>query len=194
MSCTDIVKARVTTETKRQVTAAASREMLSESTWLKRLIIREIRTEGAAVATMPHRCNAEVGRRSPSGKSRGCGRAMTVRLRPEDRLLLGARAEARGMRPATYLSVLARVHLRSLAPLTNEEMAVLKRSVAELSAIGRNLNQIARAANEGGRLPASAREEFRAMLKICEGLRDSTKELLKANAASWRTGHAETSL
>jgi hypothetical protein len=70
----------------------------------------------------------------------------------------------------------------------------MKRSIAELASIGRNINQIAKAANEGGRLPASVREEFRAMLRICEALRDNTKALLNANVASWSTGHAETHL
>jgi len=35
------------------------------------------------------------------------------------------------------------------------------------------------------------REEFRAMLKICEALRDNTKALLKANLRSWSVGHSE---
>lgn len=95
------------------------------------------------------------------------------------------------MRPATYASVLLRAHLRGLPPLPKEELLALKRSVAELAAIGRNINQIARAANEGGRLPASVRDEFRGMLKVCEALRDNTKSLLKANLASWENGHAQ---
>jgi hypothetical protein len=70
----------------------------------------------------------------------------------------------------------------------------LKRSVAELASIGRNINQIARAANEGSRLPGSVRDEFRAMLKICEALRASTKALLKANVVSWSTGYAEADI
>jgi hypothetical protein len=117
---------------------------------------------------------------------------MLVRLRAEDRLLLDARAEARGLRPATYLSVLARAHLRSLAPLPKEEFLALKCSIAELTSIGRNINQIAKAANDGSRLPGSMREELRAMLKICEALRDSIKALVKANVTSWSTGHDAT--
>jgi len=31
--------------------------------------------------------------------------------------------------------------------------------------------------------------EFSAMLKICEAMRDNTKELLRANLASWAAGH-----
>lgn len=194
MDDNEVLKTRIAPTLKRQVKARAESEYLSEAAWLKRLVVRELRASGDVGATSLQPCNTEVGRRPVARKGRGCGRAMTVRLRPDDQLLLGARAEARGMRPATYLSVLARVHLRALAPLTNDEIAVLKRSVAELSAIGRNLNQIARAANEGGRLPSSSKEEFRAMLKICEAMRDSTKELLKTNAISWRAGHAEASL
>ena len=95
------------------------------------------------------------------------------------------------MRPATYVAVLTRSHLRQLAPLPKDELLALRRSISELAAIGRNINQIARAANDGGRLPGSAREEFRAMLKVCEALRDNTKALLKANLASWENGHGE---
>jgi hypothetical protein len=62
---------------------------------------------------------------------------MYVRLRHEDHLLLEARAWARGMRPATYASVLLRAHLRQLTPLPKEELLALKRSISELTAIGR---------------------------------------------------------
>ena len=95
------------------------------------------------------------------------------------------------MRPATYVSVLTRAHLRALAPLPKEEYLALKRSIGELAAIGRNLNQIARAANMGGRLPSSASDEFRAMLKVCEALRENTKALLKANLENWKSGYGE---
>jgi len=93
------------------------------------------------------------------------------------------------MRPATYSAVLLRAHLRQLAPLPKEELLTLRRTIGELAAIGRNLNQIARAANEGGRIPGSVREEFRAMLKVCEAVRDHTKALLTKNLVSWESGH-----
>jgi hypothetical protein len=95
------------------------------------------------------------------------------------------------MAAATYVSVLVRSHLRDLAPLPKDELSALKRAVSELGAIGRNLNQIVRAANEGSRIAGVGREDFRAILKICEVLRDHTKNLIKTNTASWATGHAE---
>jgi hypothetical protein len=84
------------------------------------------------------------------------GRLM-IRLRADDQILLRERAVARAMAPATYVSVLTRAHLRSLAPLPKEELLALKRTVAELGTIGRNLNQIARC-----RQPRPARDQSRA--------------------------------
>jgi len=96
------------------------------------------------------------------------------------------------MASATYVSVLVRSHLRSLAPLPKEELVALKRAVSELGAIGRNLNHVARAANQGARMDGVSHADFRAILKICEALRDHTKNLIKTNAASWMSGHAES--
>jgi hypothetical protein len=107
-------------------------------------------------------------------------------------LLLHERAGARGMASATYVSVLVRSHMRSLSPLPKDELLALKRAVGELGAVGRNLNQIARAVNQGARAGGASHDEFRAILKICEALRDHTKGLIKANAASWSSGHAES--
>jgi hypothetical protein len=195
MACTEFLKARVSQDIKLQARTIAERDLLTESAWLKRLVIREIRACDSADdgGRELHR-GSDIRR---SGHARGpqvCCKPVYVRFRDEDRLLLDARAAARGMRPATYVSVLIRSHLRSLTPLPKDEYLALKRSIADLASIGRNINQIAKAANGGGRVPDSAGAEFRAMLKICVALRDNTKALLKANEASWETGHAEADL
>jgi Bacterial mobilisation protein (MobC) len=193
MSCAEILKTTVPTDIKLQAKAIAERESLSEATWLKRLVLREIRAcDGARSGEGEPRRTERV--RPPGTETRGpngCGKPILVRLRAEDRLLLNARAEARGLRPATYVSVLVRSHLRHLAPLPKDEFLALKLSIAELATIGRNINQIAKAVNVGGRVPGSIREEFRAMLKVCEALRDNTKALLDANVTSWETGYAQ---
>lgn len=69
------------------------------------------------------------------------------------------------MLAATYVSVLVRAHLGSLTPLPKNELLALKRSIAELACIGCNINQIAKIADEGGGLPNSVRDEFRASLR-----------------------------
>jgi hypothetical protein len=196
MACTEFLKARVSAETKLRAKAIADRDYLSEAAWLKRLVLREIRAVDTSHVGDGELSPAEGLRRqgrSADGRKDG-GKPMLVRLRNEDRLLLDARAEARGMRPATYASVMLRSHMRRLTPLPKDELLALKRSISLLAAIGRNINQIAKAANHGGRMVESAGGEFRAMLKICVALRDNTKALLKANETSWETGHAEAKL
>jgi hypothetical protein len=116
---------------------------------------------------------------------------LTVRIRPDDHLLLRERAAARGMPAATYVSVLTRAHLRGLAPLPKAEFLALEKSVSELSRLGRNINQIARAANRGERVTAPGPDFFRAILKICEALRVHTKALLQANLKSWQQGYED---
>lgn len=192
MRCTDTMKTRVSPEMKLQAKVIADREFLSEATWLKRLVIREIRarSDASGAESELSRLESIPGPTRPAPGKNGGGKPMLVRLTAEDRLLLDARAEARGMRPTTYASVLLRSHLRQLTPLPKDELLALKRSIAELGSIGRNINQIARAANLGDRMPDSVGAEFRAMLKICVALRDNTKALLNANPTSWAAGHA----
>jgi Bacterial mobilisation protein (MobC) len=95
------------------------------------------------------------------------------------------------MASATYASLLLRAHLRNLAPLPKDELTALLRSMTELRAVGRNLNQIARAANQGGRVNGPSGEDLLAVLRACEGLRVHTKALLRTNITSWEVGYAE---
>jgi hypothetical protein len=193
-AATQILKTRVTPETKARVVEIAHGELLTEAVWLRRLVAKELHENQASSApelASERHCGAITAPRGPCSKDRGRAARVYVRVRREDRLLLHERAVARGMASATYLSVLLRSHLRALTPLPKDELASLKRVVGELGAVGRNLNQIARATNQGNRVAGLGREEFKAMLKICETLRDHTKDLIKANTASWASGYAE---
>jgi len=159
----------------------AAREQITESALLRQLL--EVMLRGSAGEGFPKlEAREKVDRDA----------RLSVRLAPDDRILLCERAAARGMPSATYVSVLVRAHLRNLTPLPREELLALKRSVAELGAIGRNLNQIARAANQGSMPSGSGREDMRAVLRVAEGLRDHVKALLRANQTSWERGHTQT--
>ena len=174
--------ARLTTwvnrETKTRFEAIARHQGVSDSALLKRLI-----------DTMLQAGNATDGV-DADGRAFRVSR-LSIRLRPDDQILLRERAAARGMPAATYVSVLTRAHLRSLSPLPKEELLALKRTVLRARRIGRNLNQIARAANQGERAIGPSREDLRAILRVCEGLRDHVKRLLSANIKSWEQGYAE---
>jgi predicted DNA binding CopG/RHH family protein len=181
MAAESFVQCRVTAEVKTLLRVLAGREQITESALVRQLLevmLRMSAKEGFPKLDALEQVSRDV--------------RLSIRLATEDRLLLCERATTRGMPSATYVSVLVRSHLRNLAPLPKEELLALKRSVAELGAIGRNLNQIARTANQGGKPAGPGREDLRAMLNVAERLRDHVKALLKANQISWEQGHAET--
>ena len=117
---------------------------------------------------------------------------VTVRMLAGDSKQLQQRAQGRGLRQATYIAALLRSHLRAVAPLPSTELHALLLSVAELAAVGRNLNQIARAANAGIVVEAATRVSLQAVLTACEALRNHTKALIKANLTSWQDGYGQT--
>lgn len=178
MVASHFIAARVSPETKARLKMLAEQRQLSESALLKRLL--ELTLDGVGEPKLD----------SP-GRARRVARAarLYLRLRPDDQLLLAERAAARGMAAATYVSVLVRAHLRHLTPLPKDELLAFRRSVAELGAIGRNLNQIVRTVQRGGSASGPRREDVVAMLRICTGLRDHFKATLLANLRSWQAGH-----
>lgn len=190
VGATEIIKTRITPETKARVAEVTQTQLLTESIWLRRLVLRELRAAQSEDGR-PHHVRAPAeGARGQCSNRRVPGSSLHVKLRPDDRILLHERATARGMASATYVSVLVRSHLRALAPLPKDELVALKRAVSELGAVGRNLNQIVRAANQGERVSGPGRENVNAIIRVCEGLRDHVKALLSANLQSWERGHA----
>ena len=178
MNAHPLIAARVTPETKARLRALARQHQVTDSVLLKRLV---------EMALLHATGVSDVRVVEPVPRDA----RVYVRLRPEDHVLLRERAAGRGMATATYASILLRVHLRAAAPLPERELVELRRSVAELGAIGRNLNQIARVANETHRVAGPSGQDLHALLKACSALRDHVKELIKANIASWETGHGE---
>ena len=181
MGADQFIAARVPSETKARLRALADQQELSESALLKRLIDLMLPPGDGTLAP----------KMIPTAGLAGPAARLTIRLRPDDQMLLRERAAARGMPAATYVSVLTRAHLRNLAPLPKEELAALKKTVADLGQVGRLLNQMARAANRGDRVIGLDREGMTIILKVCEALRDHVKGLLARNLKSWEQGYAD---
>jgi hypothetical protein len=174
------IVARVLSETKAQLRALAKRQQLSESALLRRLVELVLLKAGLS----------PIITEAPTDARRLRTARLMIRLCTDDQILLGDRAAGRGMAPATYVSVLTRAHLRSLAPLPKEELLALKRTLGELGSIGRNLNQIAHTANQGQLVTSPGRNDLEAMLRVCGVLRDNVKRVLVANLKSWGQGAA----
>jgi hypothetical protein len=169
----------VSANLKDRFAAAAARRGLSESALLRRLV--EQLLDGAG---------EELTAERPAPVARDA--RLTVRLVPDDRLLLRERAGARGMPAASYVSMLIRSHLRSLAPLPDRELQALRSAVTQLAAIGRDLNAMTRTALAGGTAAGPTQEHLRLMLRVSEAMRDHVKGLIQANVVSWEAGYAKT--
>lgn len=181
MIANSLIAARVTADTKQRFAATAHQQGLSESTLLKRCVDAALLTASA----LPPRTPDVV---EPVGRdARVC-----VRLRADDMLLLRERCAAREMPSSTYASFLLRAHLRALTPLPVAELAALKSAVAELGAIGRNINQIARAVNRGAAPIGPTPAQLQSIMRALWGLRGHVKELVRANLASWSQGYEKT--
>ena len=176
-----LVSVRVSAEAKAKLQALAQDYGLTESGFLKGLLDRAIEPVQLPAADVVRQVR-DVAR----------AERLYVRLYPDDRQLLAERASARGMPSATYLAVLARSHLRLLQPLPEAERRVFERCVAELSAIGRNLNQVARRANQQGVVSSIGREDLASFLKVATAAVEYFKKTLKANKVSWEVGYETT--
>jgi len=176
MKADAFIQCRVTPEMKALVRRIAQREQITESALVKQLL--DVVLRSSVVEQLPP-VEERVTRYA----------RISVRLEPGDRLLLRERAAARGLPNATYASVVIRSHLRGLAPLLKQERVLLNQAIGELSAIGRNLNQIARGMNQGVQVVGPTRDDLRLLLRACEGLRDHMRRLLEANLRSWDIGH-----
>jgi predicted ATPase with chaperone activity len=166
--------------TRQRFAAVAAEQGISESALLRRLVDRLL------MASMVSEPEPDAVLGDATFEPRDA--RLTVRLMADDRLVLRERAAARGMPMATYVSALVRSHLRSLPPLPVAEHHALKATINELTAVGRNLNQLVRIAHQERRVTGLTIADLKLFLKLCEVLRERTKALLKANADSWRTG------
>ena len=114
----------VSVDVKRWLSAVAARQGISESALLRRLVEQMLASSGLE-GSVPAAAPADVR-----------GSRLTIRLVPEDRLLLRERAAARSIPTATYVSFLVRSHLRALTPLPKEELADFRHSITELKLVG----------------------------------------------------------
>jgi hypothetical protein len=110
---------------------------------------------------------------------------VAIRLRPGDVKAIGRRATVRRMKPSTYIAALVRSHLVADPPLPSVELAVLERATAEVSAIGRNLNQIARAINSGAPVPHGTASVIGQSIETVEAVREAAKGYVRVAVASW---------
>ena len=112
---------------------------------------------------------------------------ITIRLRPGDGAVIARRAKERGMKTATYLAAMTRAHIAPDPPLSANELAALKRSIAALCELGAILAESAR----NPALSTQAFEDVRQTLSrirvAVAALEQRTHDFAKAALMSWES-------
>ena len=175
------ITAWATPERKGQFAALAASRGLSESKLL-----------GLLVDSVLERNPVDDAGDERHGETRD-GDRITLRLRPGDGKWLRRRAQARGMKYTTYAAALIRAHVSADPPMPLEELARFERGLAEISAIGCRLNQIAGAGSERLGVDAGLRVEIAAVRQAVEELRQTLREVVKINRISWESTDAKAS-
>ena len=111
---------------------------------------------------------------------------ITIRLRPGDGESIARRAAQRGMKPSGYLAALVRAHVAVSPPLSANELAALKQSVAVLAGVGRLLAQAIRPPSS----PGLAREELQRTRAAVAALEQRTHNLARVALISWESRSA----
>lgn len=181
MTADVFLQCRVTTETKSRVATLARNRELSESAFLKQLV--EVALAGAGI---------DADKRADILEPAAAKDRLSLRLPLGDAMLLRERARARSVPTSRYVSLLIRSHLRNVAPMPPAELDALRRSIAEVGVIGRNLNQIARAMNQGEIPNGPTRAEVQVLIRALTNLKDQIKAVVAANLVSWRDGIEKT--
>lgn len=131
-----ILKTTVAREVKARFRSVATARGMSESELLRAVILIVIgETDGDDHPVKPDAKKLDIAR-------------MTVRM---PQFLMEAakeRAKSNGMAPSRWVTALVQSNLTRLPVMTSAELTELQKNTRELAAIGRNLNQIARAMND----------------------------------------------
>lgn len=175
------IRTRTDEETKTAFKAVAEKRQITESRLLDELIAAAIATELAA-ATALARTPDSISP-TPAGVE-----PARMNLRMPGFLLDGAktRAQAKHMTTNRWVVALLQTHLTGKPVVTDYEIAILRESNRELAAIGRNLNQIAKALNESfhetDRVKSRLLADLATEIKVN---RQATRNLIKASLHAW---------
>lgn len=153
-----------------------------------------LRSEDAPVAsTRSRQRNADTARpgRARTGVYERQIKKITVRLGASEALLVSELAEREGFATSRWIAALVRSRLVAEPQLNRAEIQALADANGQLGAIGRNVNQIARALNSLEH-PAMAydKEVLEDLREALKAHRDAISKLILANTERWQVEKA----
>jgi hypothetical protein len=169
-----VLKTLVEPETKTRFRNLAKTRGLSESELLRSVVLVVTGQDTDTDQTIkPETENSELER-------------MTVRLPGFLMAAAKQRGKAKGMAASRWVAALVQTNLTGKPVMTDKELAVLHASNRELAAIGRNINQIAKALNEAFHETERVRLDTLAALSqsISEN-RAAIRSLVRASQQAW---------
>lgn len=128
-----------------------AQQQVTPSQALRQLLCQTLERAPRARFT-PHRIVTRRGERPT--------RQVSFRLTPSEYAALATRAKTEGYRPTHWLKAMIRVQLTRQPSLSDPERQAVAHSTKQLLALGRNLNQIARALNKAPTQQAAVRLEL----------------------------------
>ncbi|MGH8040444.1 MAG: hypothetical protein ACREPN_00170 [Rudaea sp.] len=152
-------------EAKTRFSALATREGLTESMLLRRMVATVIVKCGGPGAPLP--------RSDTRGGRRGYGGQIKLRLRPSEVHAIRALAEPEGCSAQAWIVRQLRHRLEGAVPFAKEELSAQHDAIRELSAVGRNLNTLAHRLLRSGEFEAGMLD-LQALAKSVERLRRET--------------------
>lgn len=133
--------------------------------------------------------NPTTGRTPPHPAHVAATDRITVRVRPGDGKAIADRAEKRGLKPSTYIAALVRAHVAANPPLAADELQALKEAIAQLTAVGGALRQVAHAALATGDLPSNLQRELAKERAVIGMLEKRVHDLVQESLISWETNY-----
>ncbi len=168
-----VLRARVDASIKERFQQRAAAHGLSESEQLRALVLAFLDGAPASGPVPIDPENADLER-------------ITVRLPAFLLESAKGRAAALGMAPSRWIASLVHSNLRKEPVTTETETAALQRCTYELSAIGRNINQIARALNQAPN--ETERVKLDTLKVLAESIgrtRENIRALVRASRNVW---------
>lgn len=172
-----LLSTRVDQDLKAAFSAEAKVRMLTDAKLLELVIAAFLQRLPPAPAMAPSSPNSGTEVRSED---------VRVRLAPHEYAELDRLATRRHWKRGTYLAYLFGVHLSGSPRFSEDEMLALRHITAQLSAVGRNINQIARALNISLDEAHQAQAlNFTYLKNLIDQVRHLVKEVIRANLKSW---------
>lgn len=164
---------RVDLETKRKLQSLVHQVGVSESTFVRGLVQREVNDVTSSKPKF---------RVVPDGQTRV---KVTIRLPHFIVELARSRAQAKEMPLSTWIGNLVQSHVFQPPVVTSDELKVLSESNRQLRSIGTNINQIARAFNRN-EMDIRWLSAFSGLESMIEENRGLIRKLIRAVNRSWR--------